>query len=243
MTHKSIIALIPARAGSVRIPEKNIKSLAGRPLITYTIAAAKQSGIFKKICVSTDSGYILELAFGFGVGSLLRPDAFSTSDSPDIEWVHHALVTSRRYEDFDFDYFAILRPTSPFRTAATIQRAWAEFERSDMDCLRAVQAVSCNPYKCWTMSNGELTPLLPVHDVPPWHSRPTQTLPKVYQQNASLEMAKCSLVRDRLYPSICSGRVYGFLNPEPEGFDLNTPEDWAYAEAQIRDGEWTLPPL
>ena len=139
--------------------------------------------------------------------------------------------------------FAILRPTSPFRTAQTIRRAWAEFNRSACDALRAVQPAGVNPYKLWWMTHCELLPLLPTYDVPPWHSRPTQTLPGVYLQNASLEMAMCRLVRDRLYPSITGPRIYGFMNPEPEGFDLNTPEDWARAEHQIVSGAWTLPPL
>lgn len=238
---RSIIALVPARSGSQRIPGKNIKPLAGHPLLAYTLAAAKQSGIFSTILVSSDSQEILNVGFQMGgICGLRRPEKYATNDSPDIEWVKHAL-TSQLVADQRHDCFAILRPTSPFRSAATIQRAWAEFERSEFDCLRAVEAVNCNPYKMWTMSNCELTPLLPVHDVPPWHSRPTQTLPRVYQQNASLEMANCSLVRDRLYPSICSGRVWGFLSEAPDGFDLNTPEDWALAEARIESGAWTLP--
>lgn len=237
---KSIIALIPARSGSQRIPGKNIKPLAGHPLIAYTIAAAKASGIFTRVIVSSESYDILKVASDYGAATSSRNVVHAAADSPDIEWVND-LINARRV--IREDYFAILRPTSPFRTAATIQRAWAEFERSACDCLRAVQPAAVNPYKLWWMQHCELLPVLPVHDLPPWHSRPTQTLPPVFQQNASLEMAKCSLVRDRLYPSICSGRVYGFLNPPPEGFDLNTPEDWAYAEMQIANGRWTLPPI
>lgn len=236
---KTIIALIPARAGSVRVPGKNTKPLAGAPLIAYTIAAAKQSGIFSKVLCSTESGAIANVAERYGAFVVMRPTVYATNESPDIEWVRDVLERIPERPD----YFAILRPTSPFRTAATIQRAWAEFERSACDCLRAVQPCGVNPYKLWTMQNREIAPLLPVHDVPPWHSRPSQTLPAVYQQNASLEMAKCSLVRDRLYPTICGGRVYGFLNPEPEGFDLNTMDDWQRAETKALTGEWLLPAL
>jgi len=238
MTSPSILALIPARGGSVRIPGKNLKPLHGHPLLAYTIAAAKASGIFARIFVSSESPQVLDVASAYGAIAWTRPAAYATAESPDIEWVHDLLTHTA-----EGDCFAILRPTSPFRSAATIQRAWEQFQRSPCDCLRAVEAVSVNPYKCWVLSDCELTPLLPVHDVPPWHSRPSQTLPRVYQQNASLEIAKCSLVRDRLYPSICSGRVWGFVNPRPEGFDINDADDWAFAEMQIASGAWTLPTI
>ena len=237
---KSIVALIPARAGSQRLKNKNIKPLAGHPLIAYTIAVAKQSGIFQMILVSSDSEDILHIALQMGVAAIRRPAKWATAESPDIEWVKHAL-TSETIADQQHEVFAILRPTSPFRTAATIRRAWSEFERSTCDCLRAVQASGVNPYKLWWLNNCELMPLLPKNDVPPWHSRPTQTLPPTYQQNASLEMGKVALVRDRLYPSICAGRIYGFVNPPPEGFDINTGDDWAFAEMKITSGEWVLP--
>jgi CMP-N,N'-diacetyllegionaminic acid synthase len=239
---KSIIALIPARAGSKRIPNKNTRLLAGHPLIAYTIAAAQQSKIFASIIVSSDSDEALQIGLQMGVGGIRRPEKYASDDSPDIEWVKHAL-TSTAIFDQQHDCFAILRPTSPFRTAKTIQRAWAEYERSACDSLRAVEVVTASPYKMFWLVNCELQPMLPTNDVPPWHSRPTQTLPWAVQQNASLEISKCSLVRDRLYPSITGPRIWGFLNPTPEGFDINTDEDWALAEARIDSGAWTLPTL
>lgn len=237
----SLIALIPARAGSQRIPHKNIRPLAGHPLIAYTIAAAQESRIFDAILVSSDSDEALHIARQMGVEALRRPAIYATAESPDIEWVKHALCGA--HMTHHHDYFAILRPTSPFRSAKTIRRAWAEFERSEFDCLRAVQGVSEHPWKMWIESNCELIPLMWQTDTPPQHSRPTQTLPKVVVQNASLEMAKCSLVRDRLYPSICTGRIWAFHNPPPEGFDLNTPDQWAFAEMQSAKGEWALPTI
>lgn len=237
---KSVIALIPARGGSKRIAGKNTKLLAGHPLLAYTIAAAQQSKVFRSIVVSSDDEATLQIALQMGVAGIRRPEKYASDDSPDIEWVKHALTSSTIF-DQRHDCFAILRPTSPFRTAATIQRAWAEYERSACDSLRAIQAAGVNPYKLFWLNNCELLPVLPTHDLPPWHSRPTQTLPPTYMQNASLEISKCSLVCDRLYPSISGPRIWGFLNPEPCGFDLNTPEDWHYAEVMVKEGHWTLP--
>ena len=234
-----VIALVPARSGSVRIPGKNIKLLGGRPLLHYTLAVAVQSGIFVRILVSSDDDAILACAQEIdGVMTVRRPAKLATAESPDVEWVKHALD----YDGGQYDAFSILRPTSPFRTAETIRRAWLEFTQSGCDSLRAIEPVKETPYKMWMGTGPDMRPLLPM-DYPQWHSRPTQTLPQVYKQNASLEMAQCSLAQDRLYPSITGARVYGFLNPEPEGFDLNTSEQWAHAEHMVATGQWSLPPL
>lgn len=239
---KSIIALIPARAGSKRVPGKNLRLLAGQPLIAYTIAAAQQAKIFTQIIVSSEDAATRQIALERGVGAIPRPDKYASDDSPDIEWVRHAL-TSATIADQQPDCFAILRPTSPFRTAKTIQRAWAEYERSGCDSLRAVEVMTANPHKMFWLVNCELQPILPTVDLPPWHSRPTQTLPWAVQQNASLEISKCSLVRDRLYPSITGPRIWGFLNPAPEGFDINSEDDFAEAARMVTSGAWTLPRL
>ena len=110
------VALIPARAGSERVPGKNVRPLAGHPLLAYSIAAAHESAIFDAVVVSTDSEQIAEIALRYGAAAPeLRPPEIATATSPDIEWVLHAM------RDRGEDAFAILRPTSPFRTAGTIR--------------------------------------------------------------------------------------------------------------------------
>src|SRR5688572_16544651 len=121
------VALIPARGGSKRVPAKNIRVLAGYPLIAYTIAAAIESKIFSAVLVSTDSDEIAAIARAWGAEVPgLRPAQFAGDLSPDIEWVEDMLnglsATGRTY-----DCFSILRPTSPFRQPETIRRAWAQF--------------------------------------------------------------------------------------------------------------------
>src|SRR5918911_1658234 len=103
------VALVPARAGSERGPGKNVLPLAGHPLIAYTIAAARASGLFSSVVVSTDSEEIAEVAQRYGAEVPgLRPAEIATATSPDIEWVVH--VMGGRSEEI----FSILRPTSPF---------------------------------------------------------------------------------------------------------------------------------
>lgn len=237
----SIIALIPARAGSVRIPGKNMKLLAGHPLIAYTIAAAKQSGIFEAIVVSSDDRETIRFAAeSRGATPHIRPKRFATNESPDIEWVREYFETC--YPNYCADCFAILRPTSPFRTANTILRAWERFRESDYDSIRAVEPVKQHPAKMWTIQGYGLRPFYsPLTNTgAPAHSSPTQTLPTVYAQNASLEMARRSVIDSH---SITGAYIGPFLTQDYEGFDLNTMDDWQFAEMKIASGDWKLPSL
>lgn len=244
---RRVVALIPARGGSQRIPRKNIRLLGGQSLIVYTIAAARASDIFTAIYVSTEDTEIATVAARAGAEIIWRPPALAISTSPDIEWVEHALGSVATVEAF-----ALLRPTSPFRKAATIRRAWAELvQRYDVDSLRAVEPVRSHPGKMWTVCQvttaGEDGPprelLRPYDDFglsdPPAHSRATQSLPPVWQQNASLEMAWTQTVREQR--SISGERIMPFYTQGYEGFDLNAPNDWTLAEALLARGMATLP--
>lgn len=232
-----IIGLIPARAGSKRIVDKNIRDLAGHPLLAYSIASALESGIFKKVLVSTDSARYGIIAEHYGADVLYRPPKMASDTSPDIEWVTHALRVVPEY-----DAFAILRPTSPFRKAATIQRAWAQFQVADVNSIRAVEKCHEHPAKMWTIRNGILHNLMPFGpEDQPWHSSQYPTLPPVYVQNASLEIAwtKVALNMDSI-----AGEVIGaFLTYGDEGFDVNTVHDFRIAELMVESGEATLPAI
>jgi CMP-N,N'-diacetyllegionaminic acid synthase len=234
-------ALVPARAGSQRVPGKNIRPLAGHPLLAYTIAAARESGIFAGTIVSTDSPEIAEIAQYYGAESpFLRPAAMATDVSPDIEWVRYTLETldhaGRRS-----DCFSLLRPTSPFRQAATIRRAWRQFLAAGrIDSLRAVERCRQHPGKMWVVEGERMRPLLtdgPVN--PPWHSTPYQALPAVYIQNASLEIAWTRVVLERR--TIAGEVIVPFETEGYEGFDINDLTDWMVAERLMSDGTVELP--
>ena len=142
MTKKkpSIVALIPARAGSKRVPDKNIRPLAGHPLIAYTISAALQSEVFSAVLVSTDSQLYADIAKYYGAEvPYLRPSELAGDLSPDVEWVEYTLNRLRQ-DGREYDCFSILRPTSPFRLPETTQRAWRAFKNEEgVDSLRAVE--------------------------------------------------------------------------------------------------------
>ena len=237
----SAVALIPARAGSKRVPDKNVRPLAGHPLIAYTIAAARASGVFDAVVVSTDSGDYAEVARHYGAETpFLRPATLSGATSPDIEWVEHALEELRR-AGRDYACFSILRPTSPFRLPETIRRAWSEFRSEEgVDSLRAVEKCQQHPGKMWVVRGRRMLPLLPFGPAAqPWHSSQYPTLPEVFVQNASLEIAWTRVVVESR--TIAGEVVMPFFTEGHEGFDVNTPYDWDLAESLVSGGEAQLP--
>ncbi|MCZ2127910.1 MAG: acylneuraminate cytidylyltransferase family protein [Anaerolineales bacterium] len=237
----SVIALIPARAGSKRVRGKNVRPLAGHPLLAYSVCAARQSGVFAATLVSTDSEEYAEIARSYGAEvPFLRPAEISGDLSLDIEWVDFTL---RRLREMgrEYDAFSILRPTSPFRLPSTIQRAWREFQsEAGADSLRAVEKVKEHPGKMWVVRGKRMTPLLPFGSrEQPWHSAPYQGLPEIYSQNASLEIAWTRAVFDGR--TIAGETVMPFISQGYEGFDVNHPYDWDLAERLVASGEAQLP--
>lgn len=237
------VALIPARAGSKRVTGKNVRPLAGHPLIAYTIAAARGSGVFADVMLSTDSEDYAEIGRRYGAEApFLRPAAMAGELSPDIEWVAYMLARlaeqGRRY-----DCFSILRPTSPFRQPETIRRAWQQFLLAEgADSLRAVEKCKQHPGKMWVIRGQTLLPLLPFGPIEqPWHSTPYQALPEIYVQNASLEIAWSRVVFDS--HTIAGVAITPFLTKGYEGLDINDEKDWWYAEFVIKEGLAQLPAI
>ena len=233
-----IVALIPARAGSKRAPGKNVRLLNGYPLLAYAIGAAQESGIFDDILVSSDSDETLEIAEQYGATCLVhRPKEVARDDSPDIEWVGHAIGEMSRHRQA-YHAFAIIRPTSPFRSGDWIADAWYSFlRRQPAHSLRAMRRVSEHPGKMWVLpSESELAdwPAQPylAHSFdtrPPDHSMPTQRLEPLYVQTAALEIAWVgNLVRNR---TISGTEVLPWLSePDaPNAIDINDERDWEHA--------------
>ncbi len=237
----TIVALIPARSGSKRVPDKNIRPLAGHPVLAYTIAAARQSGIFSAVVVSTDSEHYAEVARKYGAEApFLRPLELAGDLSPDIEWIEHALYKLKEMGR-SYDCFSILRPTNPFRLPETIQHAWQEFlVEKGVDSLRAVEKCGQHPGKMWVVHGKRMTPLLPFSQAgQPWHSTPYQALPEVYAQNASLEIAWTRIIFEE--HTIAGNVVMPFFTQGYEGFDVNQPYDWELAEKMVHTGRAELP--
>ena len=224
------IALIPARAGSKRIPNKNIRLLRGVPLLAYSIRAALDSKEFDQVVVSTDSKEYGDIAKMYGATDvIIRPEKMATDTSPDIEWLTHALKIFKTYE-----VFSILRPTSPFRIPMTIARAMNQFALTPCDSLRAVALCNDHPGKQWVLSNGYMTPLLLQPKPQPWHSSQRTMLPTVYTQTSGLEIGWSEMVLRT--GTIAGEKIIPFVMEGAEAHDLNTEEDWVVAEYYLTNG-------
>ncbi len=236
------VALIPARSGSKRVTDKNIRMLGNHPVMAYTIQAAVASGVFARVFVSTDSEEYAAIARHYGAEvPWLRPAEFATSTSPDIEWIIHTLEAFEKAGEAA-DSFSILRPTSPFRQPETIRRAWSEFTaETGVDSLRAVEKVKQHPGKMWAIRGKRMTPVMPFmrDDGTPWHSSQMASLPVFYIQNASLEIAWTRVaLEDR---TIAGSVVMPFLTDDMEGFDINDMDDWWHAQHLMANGT-AVPP-
>lgn len=240
--NSSVIALIPARSGSRRIAHKNIKMLGGHPMMAYSIAAANASGIFASVVVSTDDERYGEIARHYGAEVSHRPSDIAGEHSMDIEWIQHVLKAQADAGQ-RFDCFSILRPTSPFRQAATIQRAWAAFSsQAGVDSLRAIEKCKQHPGKMWVVRGERMVPLLPLNPADrPWHSLQYVSLPEVYVQNASLEIAWTRVPLEN--GTIAGNVIVPFFTKDLEGVDVNDPRDWDWAERLAAERPDALPPI
>ena len=235
------VALIPARSGSKRVPNKNILSLGGHPMLAYTVCAAIDSGVFDAVICATDSEQYANVAKYYGAQvPFLRPAEISGDKSPDIDWVSW-ILSSLRAQGRDFEVFSILRPTSPFRMPETICRAWAAFTSdSGADSLRAVEKCKQHPGKMWVLHGNRMLPIMPfTNGSTPWHSSQYVVLPEIYAQDASLEIAWSRIALDQ--NTIAGESIIPFISQGLEGFDINDPEDLLLAEHYLANGQVRLP--
>ncbi len=240
MSPPSAVAFVPARSGSERVPHKNVRQLAGHPLVAYAIETALQSGVFERVVVSTDSEEIADVARWYGADvPFLRPAQFATSTSPDIEWLRFTL---ERFEE-PYELFAIVRATNPFRGPTAVRRGLDQLLATpEADSLRAIELVKQHPGKTWVLEEGERTmrPLLDQsHLEVTWHAGQYQALPPVYIQNSALEIAWTRVVTET---GTREGRVVApFFTEGDEGFNVDDEEDWKRAERLVASGQATLP--
>jgi len=173
-----------------------------------------------------------------GVDVFRRSHSNCESNSADIEWIDELFTY---FKDDLPDIFTILRPTSPFRSPELILDAINKFDDSGCDSLRAVEKCSISPYKMWKIKQNQLIPFKKKtisqkgYQIPA-HSYPTQHSADIYKQNACIEVSYTSNVTKM--KSITGNSIYPYIMEDTyQGLDINTEEDYKFAEFLIERGE------
>lgn len=226
-----ILAIIPARSGSKSVPHKNIRLINGKPMLAYSIEHAKQSKYINRIILSTDSEEYAQIGRDYGAEvPFLRPAEYATDSALDIDVFYHGLTFLKEEEGYVPDIVVQLRPTYPIRKVEDID-AMIEMllENPSADSVRSIAPAKEIPYKMWRQGeNGRILPLLT--DIEEAYNRPRQELPKIYYQNACIDVVRAGVILEQ---RSMSGKV--ILGYEMEqNFDIDTEEEFAKAEQFIR---------
>jgi CMP-N,N'-diacetyllegionaminic acid synthase len=222
----TIIGLITARGGSKSIPEKNIKPLAGKPLIAWTIEAALRCKELSRLIVSTDDEKIAEVARHWGAEvPFMRPVELAQDDSSHISVVLHAIQWLKEKEGFCPDYIMLLQPTSPFRTAEDIMKIIQLAKDRHAIAVISVCEAARHPYKTYKIiEDGTLEYFIPSNIAYKYR----QTLPKVYEENGAIYLNKrISLLRDQTF--MPEGTI-PYIMPQERSQDIDTLWDFYIAD-------------
>jgi CMP-N,N'-diacetyllegionaminic acid synthase len=229
-----VLAIVPARGGSKRIPDKNIKELVGKPLIAHTIDEAKKSKYIDRILVSTDSEKIRDVSMSLGAEvPFLRPEEISGDKSTDLEAFTHALNWLAENEDYRPEIIVQLRPTSPLRTVEEIDVAVEMLVNNpDADSVRTVTRPEQHPYKMFKKDElGYLEPLFRLEGNPEAFNMQEQSLPECFKHIGYIDcmwrktiIDKKKMSGDNILPYYIANGVSG----------INQPEDWEYYEILIK---------
>ncbi|MBS3926359.1 MAG: acylneuraminate cytidylyltransferase family protein [Nitrosarchaeum sp.] len=225
-----VLAIIPARGGSKGVPLKNIKKLNGKPLIKYTIDAAKKSKLLNRIIVSTDNEKIASLAKKYGAEvPFTRPKKISGSQSTQFQVVKHALDFLKTQKYFP-DIVVLLQPTSPFRRKKIIDDSITKLIKSKATCVVSVMPMKQHPYASFWIKNGMLKPFKKDFDS---HGI-RQKRPILYYPTGSVYTFFAKNILQ--YKSIYGPKMKPIVEDE-SSLDIDTPLDFFICEMVSKHGK------
>ena len=216
------IAILPARGGSKRLPRKNIVEIAGQPALAHVVAAARASGLFERVAVSTDDQEIADVARAAGGDVIDRPAELGTDAATVVDVCVHAL---RRDADNHgvASAFCCLYPTAVFLKSADLVAAYALLDTPPRaDVVMGVSEYPIHPYKALREEHGYLAPQFPREN-----AMKSQFYPTFVASNGTLYWANTQsfLANPTFYPP----RLKGHVLPPRRAVDIDTPEDLAWA--------------
>lgn len=227
-----IYAIIPARGGSKSVPRKNIKPLGGFPLLAYSIAAAKLSKKIDRIIVSTDNTGIAAVGRKYGAEvPFLRPAEFASDSSTDYDVLGHVLGWLEKNEKKVPDLFVYLRPTTPLRDPALIDKAIEYLNKKlQATSLRSGHELAEPPQKMFQINKeGFFEGFFPNDPSPDYYDLPRQNFPQAYHPNGYIDIVRVEILKK-------SGTTYGkkiLSFVVPVSTEIDRPEDFKYLEYQF----------
>ena len=216
-----ILCVIPARGGSKRIPKKNIRLLAGKPLIAYSIEAALKSKYINKVVVSTEDEEIAEISKLFGVEVIKRPKELGRDDVPLDPVIFHAVNFIEKKENIKYDFVLTLQPTSPLLSTETIDKAIKIILNEDYDTLICVKNET---HLYWFKKDDNLIPLYK-------ERKNTQYLDPIYKEIGAILISKREIISKN---NRIGNKIFLFEVPEEESVDIDTYQDWWIAENLLK---------
>lgn len=223
---RPLLAVIPARGGSKGVPLKNIRNLAGKPLIAWTIDAALSSQCFDRIVVSTEDYKIAEVARTFGAEvPFMRPVELSQDNSPSIDAILHAIHWLANHEDYRPEYVMLLQPTSPFRLQEDIQKTIQVAHDKQAESVVSVTQAHQHPDWMKTISpEGYLVSF----STPKRSSTRRQDLPPAYALNGAIYLIKREALLEQ--KSFVGDRTLAYIMPQERSLDIDTLWEFRLAE-------------
>ena len=228
---KTVLAIIPARGGSKGIPRKNIKLLAGKPLIAWTIEEAKKSKYIDKTIVSTDSQEIADIAIKYGAEiPFIRPTELAKDETSSSEVIVHAIKWFEKNQNQKFNMLVLLQPTSPFRNVKHIDSTLEIFSSSpNSKSLVSIKEVDENPY--WMKIIDE-DHYLKNFILKQNNFTRRQDLPKVYILNGAIYIMRIADFMN--YKSFDVDNTIPFIMDKKTSIDIDVEEDFVLAENFVK---------
>lgn len=228
----NVLAVIPARAGSKSLPHKNIRLIGGKPMLAHSIGHALESKYINRVIVSTDSEEYASIAEEYGAEvPFLRPAEYATDTSLDYDVFYHALTWLKDEEGYEADIVVQLRPTYPIRDVNDIDNMIQMLmDNPKADSVRSMAKATEIPYKMWLKDEKGAHKVKPlITDIPECYNMPRQQLPKVYFQNACVDVFRPNVVLEQ--HSMSGKYILGY--EMTENFDIDTEEEFAKAMAHL----------
>lgn len=229
--NRFILGIITGRGGSKGIHRKNIKHLAGKPLIGYTIEAAKGSKYLDYFLVTTDDEEIAAVARSFGAPTpFLRPAELATDTAKDIPVLQHAINWLKEKQGKEFDYVMMLHPTAPLRLSEDIDNSIEKIVDTDADSVFSMKKMT--DFALPKLKILEDDKILPLIEEEGRETKPRNATRAVYKRNCAIYLTKTNLIMD--------GDMFGsnsraYIMPEERSVDINEPFDFKLAEFLIKN--------